>query len=159
VVSDAHKQMKAEATAPDVAESCGKPLAPAADRDHHIPDAASDNGGFTTSGGAERPRTLLVTQAARRAFEMSDANAAPAGHNSYPASPSNPTVSSVMQTRGGSLNRGSFGLGAIAFEAAAMANKANKAAGAAGNYHPQQIVIIIFCKIIHSLFHTDSFTF
>lgn len=147
LVADAHKQMKAEATAPDVAESCGMSAAPT-DRDH-IPDAAADNGGFTTVGGAERPRTLLVTQAARKAFEMSDA-AAP-GHNSYPASPSNPTVSSVMQTRGGSLNRGSFGLGSIAFEAAAMANKAaNKAAG--GNMHQQQIVIFsteteIFIKV------------
>jgi hypothetical protein len=59
--------------------------------------------------GVERPRTLLVNPALRtnrRAFG-NDLTDGVAGHNSYPASPSNPT--NVLQTRGGSLNRGSFG--------------------------------------------------
>jgi len=130
VVSDAHKQIKADAL-----PECAEEKEQQQQHQHHIPEEAA---------GAERPRTLMVTPALKGSRKAALEEAA-SGHNSYPASPSNPTAaaSAVMQTRGGSLNRGSFGLGSIAFEAAAMANKA---ATKQNNHHTQSVMVIMHAK-------------
>ncbi|XP_065348942.1 phosphatase and actin regulator 2 isoform X7 [Cloeon dipterum] len=134
---DAHKQIKAE-DAPEALEDSSS-TGPSQLPDSNIPDVMPTL--MSEGGMAERPRTLHVTpalKANRKAFEMAAESAAAAGHNSYPASPSNPTVTTVMQTRGGSLNRGTYGLASIAFEAAAAANKAAAAYAANHQHHQQQ---------------------
>ncbi|XP_059488694.1 phosphatase and actin regulator 3 isoform X3 [Neocloeon triangulifer] len=142
---DAHKQIKAD-EAPEAPHEPSSGSILSSQLPNNIPDVMPSPLPDVQGSMLERPRTLMVTSAlkgGRKAFEMAAdsaaAAAAAAGHNSYPASPSNPpTVTTVMQTRGGSLNRGSFGLASIAFEAAAAANKAAAHAAYAINHQPLQ---------------------